>query len=213
MIILSHRGCWGDDVEKNSKESFEKSFELGFGIETDVRDYKGRLVISHDIANEGCMLVQDLFEMYSKYNNSFPLALNIKSDGLQVKLKELILKYKVENYFIFDASVPDSLSYLSHNLNYFTRQSEHEISPVFYGASTGVWIDEFERHWVGCEHISQHAGNNKMVCIVSPELHKRSYKKEWDHYLEIQVQLDLKSIMLCTDYPEEARRFFYEQEN
>jgi hypothetical protein len=211
MIILSHRGCWGGNIEKNSQASFERSFELGFGIETDVRDYKGELVISHDIANKDCILVQDLFEIYAKYNNSFPLALNIKSDGLQVKLKRLILKYGVKNYFIFDTSIPDGLGYLRHNFNYFTRQSEYEPSPAFYDISAGVWIDEFKSHWVTANDISQHMDNNKMVSIVSPELHGRSYKKEWKHYQEIQELLGIKDMMLCTDYPEEARRFFYDK--
>ena len=79
MIVLSHRGYWKEVSEKNLSIAFERSFSLGFGTETDIRDYKGELVISHDIADEKCISVKEMFEIYNKYDNTLPLALNIKS--------------------------------------------------------------------------------------------------------------------------------------
>ena len=67
MIILSHRGYWKINSEKNCTPSFDRSFSLGFGTETDVRDYKGKLVISHDIADEKSIPVEDFFKIYKKY--------------------------------------------------------------------------------------------------------------------------------------------------
>ena len=49
MRVVSHRGYWRDDAEKNSLPAFERSFALRFGIETDLRDAVGRLVVSHGI--------------------------------------------------------------------------------------------------------------------------------------------------------------------
>jgi nucleoside-diphosphate-sugar epimerase len=49
MNIISHRGFWLKDEEKNTIQAFERSFEFGFGTETDIRDYKGELVISYDM--------------------------------------------------------------------------------------------------------------------------------------------------------------------
>ena len=67
MIILSHRGCWNRDSEKNSIKAFEASFSLGFGVETDLRDYNGEIVISHEIPDEECMSVDNFFKIYNKY--------------------------------------------------------------------------------------------------------------------------------------------------
>jgi hypothetical protein len=211
MIVLSHRGYWKNDMEKNSITAIKRSFELGFGVETDIRDYKGELVISHEISDENCVTVKELFEVYMKDGKSLPLALNIKADGLQVKLKELLIKYRIKNYFIFDTSIPDGLYYLKYDINYFTRQSEYEKYPSLYADSIGVWLDEFREHWIGKMEIQQHINNNKEVCIVSPELHKRTYKKEWGHYKEIEQQLNIINLMICTDYPEAAREFFNEK--
>lgn len=41
MIILSHRGLWNKSSEQNTLEAFNLSFENGFGVETDLRDYGG----------------------------------------------------------------------------------------------------------------------------------------------------------------------------
>ena len=49
MRIISHRGYWNTPAEKNTIHAFQRSFALGFGTETDIRDLKGELVISHDM--------------------------------------------------------------------------------------------------------------------------------------------------------------------
>ena len=208
MIVLSHRGYWKEVSEKNLSIAFERSFSLGFGTETDIRDYKGELVISHDIADEKCISVKEMFEIYNKYDNTLPLALNIKADGLQVKLNELLEEYKIENYFVFDMSVPDGLGYLKQNMKAFTRESEYEKLPSFYDEAYGIWLDEFQGHWITKEVIEKHIKNNKQICIVSPDLHKREYKNEWQHYKEIEKELGVNNMMICTDYPEEAKEFF-----
>ena len=210
MIILSHRGYWKSNEQKNTEIAFHESFSSGFGTETDFRDYKGQIVISHDIASEESMNAETFFEIYCSYNDMLPLALNIKADGLQIKLKKLLEKYQISNYFVFDMSVPDGLQYLKQNINSFTRQSEYEVEPSFYEDAQGIWLDEFNGHWINKDIIKKHINKNKQICIVSPDLHKRDYKKEWQHYKEIEKELNINNLMLCTDFPEEAKEFFYE---
>ena len=55
MKILSHRGYWKTAEEKNTATAMHRSFSLGFGTETDVRDYNGKLVISHDIPDSSAI--------------------------------------------------------------------------------------------------------------------------------------------------------------
>lgn len=208
MIILSHRGYWKDASEKNKEISFKRSFELGFGTETDIRDYKSELVISHDMADENAISLEKFLSLYNEYEGNLPLALNIKADGLQNKLKQVLEKYRINNYFVFDMSVPDGLGYLNCELHTFTRQSEYEKEPSFYTNASGVWLDEFHSHWINKEIIAYHVNNHKQICIVSPDLHKRDFMKEWADYKQIERELRINSLMLCTDYPEDARSFF-----
>lgn len=208
MHVISHRGYWKAQYEKNHPMAFKRSFSLGFGTETDIRDYNGELVISHDIADKKCISVKEMFEIYNRYDNSLPLALNIKADGLQTELKKLLKEYKITNYFVFDMSVPDGLGYLKNDIKTFTRESEFENIPSFYDEACGVWLDEFQGHWITNEVIKKHIDSDKQICVVSPDLHKRSYKEEWQHYKEIEKELGINNLMICTDFPEEAKEFF-----
>lgn len=208
MIILSHRGYWLEEAEKNSRVAFERSFSLGFGTETDVRDWDGQLVISHDPANRECMTLETFLQLYLNYPSRPTLALNIKADGLQAELQRQLSVFGIENYFVFDMAVPDGMLYLRRGMNTYTRHSEYEPVPPYYAQAHGVWLDEFDDHWLSDEVIENHISAGKAVCIVSPELHKRSYEKEWAHYRELEKRLGKDTLMLCTDLPEHAKEFF-----
>jgi glycerophosphoryl diester phosphodiesterase len=209
MIILSHRGYWKTSGEKNSITAFDRSFNHNFGTETDFRDMGGELVISHDPPQNSPMLADLFFSTYIKYQQTEPLALNIKADGLQKLLSAVLEKYKIKNYFVFDMSLPDMMGYINEGLNVFTRQSEIEVTPLLYEKSKGVWIDCFNSDWVDKSTIESHLANGKKVCLVSPELHKRPYEKEWKRLKKISHSIS-SEVMLCTDYPEQARSFFHD---
>ena len=207
MIILAHKGYWLNKNEQNSLNAFKTAFSLGFGIETDIRDYNGEIVISHDIPDKNCIKLEQVFSAYKKFQQDLPLALNIKSNGLQDKLKKSLEKYKIKNYFVFDMSVPDALTYYKGNCVFFTRKSEYEEVPSFYSQAKGVWMDEFVSHWINEKLVSKCVKDGKKICIVSPELHQRNYKKEWPEYKKLEQHLKVQ-LMICTDHPEKARWFF-----
>lgn len=208
MIILSHRGYWHSNHEKNTRVAFERSFSLGFGTETDVRDFDGKLVISHDPAHRDAMPIEEFLEIYRRFSTQLTLALNVKADGLQHELKRQLEAYEVQNYFVFDMAVPDSLGYLRQGMPAYTRHSEYEPTPPYYERAQGVWMDEFNGHWIEEQTISAHLVAGKAVCIVSPELHGRTFEEEWAHYRDIEAKLGVTNIMLCTDFPERAKEFF-----
>ena len=212
MKIISHRGFWKESKEKNSEVAFKRSFENGFGLETDIRDYNGDLVVSHDIPEFGCLTFQRLLEIYVKFDSTLPLALNIKSDGLHILIEQMIQKFNVTNCFVFDMSVPDMLSYLRSTLSVFSRHSEYENNPIFYDQVNGIWIDAFENDWWSEEILIQHLEAKKYVCIVSPELHKRNFQSTWNKLSSMSI-IHNRKLILCTDYPEKAKNFFYYEKN
>ncbi len=211
MEILSHRGYWKTVTEKNTIIAFKRSFNLGFGTETDIRDLNGNLVISHDMPStemKNLVTVEEFFKLYKSIGKNLPLALNIKSDGLQEKLFHLINEYQIENYFVFDMSIPDSIAYLKKGFKVFSRQSEYEQFPAFFNQTEGIWLDEFVGHWINKDIINTHIQKNKKVCIVSPELHKREKAIEWANYKVISGSISSNNLMLCTDLPQEAKEYF-----
>lgn len=213
MKILSHRGYWNETINKNSIESFINSFKKGFGTETDLRDCNGEIVISHDIPDQDNIVSFDSFlEIYSRYLNHIepmPLALNVKSDGLQLKAKIILQRYNIENYFFFDMSVPDHIGYNKANLKTYTRLSEYEKEAIFYHNSSGIWLDAFEKQWYDAELINYHLNSLKKVAIVSFDLHKRDYLDQWE-FLKSNNFHTNENLLLCTDNPETAKTYFYE---
>ena len=204
MIILSHRGYWKAPAEQNTPAAFERSFHLGFGTETDVRDLDRLLVVSHDPPTRAAHLFDELLAQHGRLGPMLPLALNIKADGLQPMLRDALRRRPVHDVFFFDMAIPDLLVYAAAGLPFFTRQSEHELAPVLYAKAAGVWLDGFRSDWYDDRVLLDHLGNGKRVCVVSPELHRRPHEACWSRLRALRGP----GLMLCTDFPEEAKEFF-----
>ncbi|BCK25592.1 TPA: hypothetical protein ACMD15_002774 [Vibrio cholerae] len=209
MEIISHRGYWKLIEEKNKCLAFQRSFSMGFGTETDVRDYNGELVISHDIPSGNEMSLDDFFKLYNASNCQGTLALNIKSDGLYKKILCSLENNNINNYVVFDMSVPDSLGYLKLGINILSRFSEYESENALWSKSEGIWFDSFEGNNLDFFVISKVISSNLRAFIVSPELHNREHLTLW---AELKTYLNTcqnsEQIVLCTDIPEEARVYF-----
>jgi len=184
------------------------ALQSGFGVETDVRDFAGNLVISHDLATSHSLSLNDFLEAYHKVGGH--LALNIKADGLCEILFQQLKQYDVTNYFVFDMSVPEMYRYSERGLKYFTRQSDLEESPILLPKATGIWVDTFEHDWINFAVLSDYLSQGKSLGIVSPELHGHPYQLTWQRYREFfnQLRTHGNKILLCTDHPQEAKEFF-----
>jgi len=204
MEIISHRGLWYGIEEKNTENSFITSYKNNFGTETDIRDYKSDLVISHDIATSNSFDLEKLFTIYS--NSDLTLALNIKSDGLHDLLKEKIQKFNIKKYFIFDMSIPDTLNYLKLEMNVLVRLSEYESESSLVDKAAGVWVDSFNDIWYNEKLIYKYLDKGKIVCLVSPELHKRDKYELWEKLKKMKINNN--NLVLCTDLPLEASNYF-----
>ena len=186
MKIIAHRGYWLEQSEKNTLVAFERAMKCGYGFETDYRDYCGKIVIAHDVPEGKEPMAEEIFSLYQKYGMNQPLAINVKADGLQTRLSALLKAYDISNYFLFDMSVPDTLGYLNLSMNTASRFSEYERELPFIKESTTIWIDCFLKDWITVDDIRNYLLQDKQVCIVSPELHKRPYREVWERYVEIQ---------------------------
>ena len=207
MLLLSHRGLWLRPEEKNTLAALRRSLEEGFGLETDIRDHDGRLVISHDPPSGDCLDLNLFLECYRSMGSDVTLALNIKSDGLRYLLDKALRNYGINRYFVFDLSIPQARHYLASPMPVFTRHSEDEPHPAHYDRAAGVWMDCFDSDWINESDVDKHLRNSKQVCIVSPELHRRSHDNFWRQMKQWRC-LASDELMLCTDHPRQAREFF-----
>ncbi len=199
MKLLCHRGHWSERDEQNTTLAFQRALDGGNGIETDVRDLAGGLVISHDMPKGGEMPFEAFWRLCEPYSSTAVLALNIKSDGLQKPLRALLGDAPTLRFFSFDMSVPDALGYRREGLRFFTRQSEHEPNPNLYDEAAGVWLDCFSNEdSITPANIRKHFLCGKEVAVVSPELHGRAPDSYW-RGLNALDDNHLNRLLLCTD--------------
>lgn len=210
--ILAHRGFWKTATEMNTPDAFARALSEGYGIETDLRDCLGKLVISHDIAEPDAFSLHAFFELYSSYKDAGPLALNIKADGLANLVCKALHAYEInpKNVFVFDMSVPDMRQYLKLGVQVYTRSSEQE-TPAFYEDVDGIWVDSFEAQGANVLDAARFLGAGKKVAFVSPELHGRSPHPKWStlrRRLQDMADPICEKFQLCTDYPDQASEYF-----
>ena len=197
--ILCHRGLWDSPLEGNSLESILSALSEGFGVEIDVRDRFGEVVIAHDPPLQDIcpptlsMLLEKLAEIGADSN----MAINIKSDGLE----ELIPSISVPHFF-FDMSFPDQLSYQKAKRRLAIRVSEYEplsasdLSP----RADCIWIDAFQSDWYLEKNAFERLLQEEATKVfVSPELHGRNHEGVWSALRPLF--LSRNDIMICTDQP------------
>ena len=206
MRAVSHRGAWKVAREKNTLPSLAQAFDLGFGVETDLRDLGGRIVISHDMPTGNEPTFAEFLGL--PRSPGLPLALNIKADGLAAEVSAALEQLGGDDdAFVFDMSVPDTRSYLQLGVPVFTRMSEVERQPAWLEESAGVWLDSFSGTWFDNALVDNLLESGKRVCVVSPELHGRDHIPLWNQLAQL---VDHSGVLLCTDMPLEADKFFRE---
>lgn len=202
MKIISHRGYWKTPAEKNTDLAFRRSFDLGFGTETDVRDALGELVISHDMPQGGEITLESFLSLPNC--STLPLAMNIKADGLARPLQKAMAKANVKDWFVFDMSVPDTRGHLEVGNPVFVRMSEVERQPPWIDLAAGIWLDSFGAEWYSADDLRNWLDKWR-VCVVSSELHGRIQLGLWEQILSVK---DSENLILCTDLPEDAANYF-----
>lgn len=218
MKIIAHRGFWLRPEEQNSFVAFKRSLDDGFGIEFDARGFDKTILISHNLPDMLSQRLKDTLKALSKHKNfrKVRYAVNIKSDGIEDEVARLLEGFGIlKNSFVFDMSVPSLYIFYKKyhkKLQFATRHSDLEEVPVLYGRAKWIWLDELEKHWVNNEVILRHIRNKKMVCIASPELHRRPYLETWKHYLSLPKSVSEK-VCICTDFPIAADKFFNREKN
>ncbi len=202
MNIIAHRGFWLKPEEKNSEAAFKRAFENGFGVETDLRQYDGRLIVSHDPPVQPVFEFARFLELAALSGTT--LAINTKEDGLAPDLAEAMNDHPDTDWFAFDMAVPDMLPHFARGLPTFTRISDIEPEPVCEKETQGVWLDAFYGDWWSLDVLDNILATGKRLAIVSPELHGRDYQKVWK-MLANWDNPARNQVLICTDHPDKCR--------
>jgi len=177
MEIIVHRRNKLDDLKVTSNE---------FGIEVDIRSYNDKLILQHDPFIKG-----DYFEEWIKYYKHGTLILNVKEEGLEYKILDLLRINNINSFFFLDQSFPFIIKTLNKGENRIAlRVSEFESIETALNLKNKVqwvWVDIFSKFPLSKYEYKKLKEAKFKLCLVSPELQKlnnvrinklKSYLKE-----------------------------------
>ena len=204
MKIICHRGLWSKSSEHNSLKACLEGAKYYDGIEVDLKNHNGKIVLSHNPLAKNQQAVQ-LESLFRKTPKTF-FALNIKEDGLAPELKKLISRHKIKNYMCFDLSLPESLQYQKEQLKIFSRVGDLDPKPKVY--ANDLVIDVFtQSNFTKILRTLKGLKGPHQLFFISPELHGDKVEENWSKIKKF-IQTSNHSAYLCTDLPSKALQFF-----
>lgn len=162
MLIINHQINTIEELKNTPKE---------FGIEIDIRAYNNKLILHHDPFIEG----EDFEEFLKHYDHAF-LILNIKCEGIEKRVIELVEKQGISDYFLLDVTPPFIFKLINQGISKIAvRFSEFEDIQTCLNLKSKIeWVFIDNLTHLPTENNSfQRLREHFKLCIVSPELLKR----------------------------------------
>lgn len=188
MLLIQHRV---NDVEALRRVPRDR------GVEVDIRDYDGALRAAHDPLSSG----PPLEDLLAEYDHAL-LILNVKCDGLEGRLRELMRRHRVQRYFFLDCAGPSLVRLARSGVREVAvRFSEFEplsACLAFAGLIDWVWVDCFTRLPLDPAAHAQLRRAGFRLCLVSPELQGHP-AAEIDRYRALLADTPVDAV--CTDFP------------
>lgn len=170
------------------------------GAEIDIRSSSENLILAHEPFIEG-----ELFEKWLESWQGQPLILNIKEDGLEERILNLLSKYGVEDFFFLDQNYPSLRKLINLGMTKLaTRVSDLEnINTALKSGSDWVWLDSFTGDWnYLLRAVKKLYDTGQKTCLVSPELQRKSIQTELKKLQEMIASNNLSFTAVCTKNPE-----------
>lgn len=185
-MLVAHRINTLDQLEELSET---------MPIEFDVRDSNGQCIVEHDPFKPGVPL--DIF--LDKCKKRF-LIVNIKSEGIEQSVFDMLRMRKMESFFMLDCTIPVVYKFtLQGERRFAVRLSE--VEPLEFvlqwkGKVEWVWIDCFSRNILTKDIERILHANGFKLCIVSPELQGRP--EDISHYSQEFHDSSIRIDAICT---------------
>jgi hypothetical protein len=190
MHIISHRVNTIASLKKTSKT---------YGVEVDIRSFAGTLILHHDP-----LILGEAFEEWIKFYDHGTLILNVKEEGLEIHLLELMYRYNIENFFFLDQSFPFlRKTAFEGESRCAVRVSEYEdinTALSLSGLIDWAWIDCFSNFPLSLENAESLQNAGFKLCIVSPELQGRGSVSEILRFRNHIQLLGIKGDAVCTKH-------------
>lgn len=172
-----------------------------YGIEVDIRSNGDRLIIHHDPYVAG----EDFLEWIDAYRHG-TLILNVKEEGLEARIIEVMKQRGIEDYFFLDQSFPFLVKWSKLGVHRCAvRVSEFEsieTALTLAGKVDWVWVDCFTRFPLSGGDASRLRKEGFKLCLVSPELQGRNAETEIAELRGLLLRESIDPDAVCTKRPD-----------
>ena len=177
-----------------------KTVNNNYGVEIDLRTYKSEIILNHDpYLNEGV-----LFRDWIKHYNHSHIILNIKEEGSENEIINIMNDYNIDDYFFLDQSFPFLIKFArqGHKLSAIRFSEFESLETVISlsGKIDWVWVDYFSFLPLNFDNSNLLKEKNFKICLVSPELQgfdKSEVIKVQNKIINEKIYFDA----VCTKYP------------
>jgi hypothetical protein len=192
MKLISHRRNTRQDLNSTNRK---------YGIEVDIRSCAAELIIHHD----PCVAGESFNEWVADYQHG-TLILNVKEEGLEARLIELMKTRGIEDYFFLDQSFPFLIKWSkAGERRCAVRVSEFEsieTALTLAGKVDWVWVDCFTHFPLSHNDAKRLQDAGFKLCLVSPELQGRDAETEIPKLAKLLADRSIVAEAVCTKRPD-----------
>ena len=142
-------------------------------IEFDIRDSNGTCIVTHDPFTLGVSL-----DIFLNHCTKRFLIVNIKSEGIEKTVLEMLQSRNIQSFFILDSTIPVIYKFTNQGEKRFAIRLS-EVEPLEFimrwkNKVEWVWVDCFSKFILTKEVEELLHSSGFKLCLVSPELQGRS---------------------------------------
>jgi hypothetical protein len=178
-----------------------KEIPTNLGIEIDIRSYGDELILHHDPFVHG-----DNFEKWLEYFHHKTLILNVKEEGLENRVLEMMRAYNINDFFFLDQSFPFLIiTARSGEKRCAVRVSEFESIDTalsLAGIIAWIWVDYFTHFPLTHDSAKKLQSAGFKLCLVSPDLQGFDAKTHITELKQLLINEDISTDAVCTKKPD-----------
>ena len=188
MKLIAHRRNTIDELRATNPQ---------YGIEIDIRSLGDQLILQHDPFLNG----ESLTQWIDAYQHG-TLILNVKEEGLEARLIDLMREKNITDYFFLDQSFPFLVKCSKtgeHRCAVRVSEFESiETALTLAGKVDWVWVDCFNRFPLTSHDAQRLQTAGFKLCLVSPELQGRDAHSEIPALAKLLNEQAIAADAVCT---------------
>ena len=182
--------------------------DLNYGVEVDIRSLGQQLIMHHDPLVAG-----ESFDEWLNFYEHGTLILNVKEEGLEEQLMEIMAEKDIDDYFFLDQSFPFLVRWANKSKRRCAvRVSEFEsieTALTLSGKVDWIWVDCFTHFPLTHKDAQRLKQAGFKLCLVSPELQGRDAESEIPILVGLLNERNIVAEAVCTKRPDVWEKFIH----